>query len=247
MTAVGGLTKECPPPWSNEIVLPTTGLPKWSFRVTETIDEADPSAAVAVGFATTDDCDPSAGPAVKVTDKGCGVTRVMLSVLSVTVNDTVSASVFSAWKLATPLLSVSPPWVPPLGTRAVISTFTSGVVGVTETILFGRTWSAESLMLTKKLAVAVPSAASVVGLTVTVDSVADGLGGGGTEKVTMATGVKDTPSVTSCALNVTVSATLSVTVKMAVPLGPVITGLVGVIAGGPLPVPDRVTFLAATA
>ena len=77
------MTRDEPLPAANETVLPATGLPLASRRVTVTVEVLDPSAATEEGEADTVDWAAVTGPAVNVTVAVC--VTVTESVVSVAV------------------------------------------------------------------------------------------------------------------------------------------------------------------
>ena len=103
----GALITECPSPWSRVTVATGTGLPKWSFRVTVTVDMVVPSAATAVGLAATVDWTPSVVPAVK-RDGRRGRPGSPRRCVSVTVRIIDSATVSRSWNSACPLVRSHP-------------------------------------------------------------------------------------------------------------------------------------------
>src|SRR5664279_3855919 len=99
-------------------------------------------------------------------------------------------------------------------------------------------------MVTVKLAEDVPSAGTVVGVMLTDDRVGEGVGAAGTEKLTDAVRANVRVSVASTAVKTDVSATASVTVKIATPLPSVTTAVFGFTDA--LAVPESVTPRPAT-
>src|SRR6478609_9068358 len=81
-------------------VLPDTGLPLASFRVTVIVEMATPLAMTEVGDALTVDCAADTGPAVKVTVAVC--VMVIESVVSVAVKTSAPAVVDFTVKVTTP-------------------------------------------------------------------------------------------------------------------------------------------------
>ena len=75
---------ERPAPWPSVTVLPDTGLPLASLRVTVTVEVVDPSAVTELGLAETVDWAAVTGPGVKVTVAVWVMTR-LLSLVSVAV------------------------------------------------------------------------------------------------------------------------------------------------------------------
>ena len=209
----------CPSPWVNWTVLPATGLPKWSLRTTEIVDAVLPSASTALGVAEMVDAVPSTGPAAKLTVSGVvGANARLLSVTSVAVSVTVSATVSRTWNSASPSGPVTPATPVPLGRIGVIDTFTSGTVRATFTVLPDNGFPFESLTVTRTFAVARPSAVTgELGWMTTVERVAEGVGPCDAWNTTVAVWTMGIESAVSLAVKVTDSATVSVTANCTVP------------------------------
>jgi hypothetical protein len=141
-------------------VLPLTGLPLASRSVTVIVDVATPSAATVAGLAVTVDIVADTAPAVNVTDTVC--VTVIASVVSVAVIVLVPAVVDRIVPVVCPFASVA---------AAGCVTVPSVAARLTVLPLTGFPFASRNV--TVIIAVARPSAVTVVGLAVTVEVVAD--------------------------------------------------------------------------
>jgi hypothetical protein len=144
-------------------VLPLTGLPLPSRSVTVIVEVATPSAVTVAGLAVTVDVVAETAPAVNVTDAVC--VSVMVSVVSVAVIVLVPAVVERIAPVVWPAASVA------AAGCVIVSVAPREEVRLTVFPLTGLPLLSRSV--TVIIDVATPSAATVPGLTATVDVVAD--------------------------------------------------------------------------
>jgi hypothetical protein len=179
-------------------VLPATGLLFASRKVTVIVEVATPSAVTVVGLAVTVEAVADTAPAVKVTD-AVWVT-VIVSVVSVAVIVLVPAVVDRTVPVVWPLASVGVVGcviVPSVAARLTVFPLTG--------LLFA------SRSVTVTVDVATPSAATLAGLAVTLEALADTAPA---VKVTAAVCVTVIVSVVSVAVIVAVPAVVEATVPV---------------------------------
>jgi hypothetical protein len=163
VTAAGWTTVSIAPREEASVtVLPLTGLPLPSRKVTVIVEIAVPSAVTVVGLAVTVDTVGDTAPTVNVTAAVC--VTVMLSVVSVAVTVAVPAVVERIVPVVCPLASVA-------AGCASVSTAPREDVSVTVLPLTGLLLASRNV--TVIVDVATPSAATVPGLAATVEVVAD--------------------------------------------------------------------------
>jgi hypothetical protein len=190
---------------ANVTVLPLTGLLFASRNVTVIVEVTTPSAATVVGLATTVEVVAETAPMANVTDAVC--VSVMVSVVSVAVSVLGPAVVDRTVPVVWPAASVAAAGCP------MVSVAPREEANVTVLPLTGLPLA--SRRVTVIVEVATPSAATVPGAAVTVDTVADTAPA---VNVTAAVWVTTIESVVSVAVSVLGPAVVDRTVPVVCPL-----------------------------